>query len=222
LFSPHGDPARNGGLPFGVSWPHLSLPISTQSDELRLTHGTDLLELLTWSQGFPGGLGIAAERIDLESGPAGSNYKPAVTTFGKGDRGTPSAVNSVNRTRTPPRAGVETIPATSSAGPALHFFAAAGDTGVLGLIAVSLSTSPGMRIGNKLVPLTLDPLLVIFLGVPAMLDFVPPTGLRGLRLPLPAAASLRGLPAHCAHLLIDPRSAEPLIAASMPTRFLFP
>ncbi|MBP8302266.1 MAG: hypothetical protein KA020_18015, partial [Planctomycetes bacterium] len=53
------------------------------------------------------------------------------------------------------------------------------------------------------IPLNLDPLLQVFLGLPASIVLLPAEGYRSLRVAMPSANPLSGVPLYAAHVILD-------------------
>ncbi|MFQ5506814.1 MAG: MBL fold metallo-hydrolase, partial [Planctomycetota bacterium] len=167
LTQAHGDPATNGGIPFGHTWPYAALKLGTSFDTLALDAGTTRLDSLAYKSGFSGGPGQAAERIDLEGPSLASNFKGASARYGRGDLGTPGGKNSVDATRFALRAGLEVLGASSPGGAALHLIASApSDPGRLHAMPLSFGTSPGLTVSGVHIPLNWDRLFSLTLGLP--------------------------------------------------------
>ncbi len=224
LLAQHGDASRNGGLPFAHSWPAREVLLHDTTDTVEVGHGSALLERLSYSSGFAGSLGRAAERVDVEKAADASNFKTAARTFGVGDYGSPGARNSVDAgAPLPLRVGVEVLPASTRAGAAVHFFESTNRwSGKLVALGLSLASAPGIQVGPTLIPLRHDPLFAIVDGAPGFVGVVPGDGLRAIRLPIPTNAGLTGLPAYCACYIYDPSGPPFVPEASSALRFVFP
>ena len=160
LLVEHGDRARNGGLPFAHTWPFNSMRLGTTFDTLALDHSSRRIDTLAYSSGFAGGTGVAAERVDFEAVTSARGFRAAKNRYGRGDRGSPFAKNSVDTTTFRMRAGVEVLSARTPGGAALNLVASApshvNNWDVMGL---SFGTSPGMFVSGTRIPLNPDSLL---------------------------------------------------------------
>lgn len=216
---PDGDPARNGGLPLGFVWPYQALALGDTNDTLRLQHGSTLLEQVSWSSGFPGGVGVAAERRDLVAPASASNFAPAVATYGGsgGDRGSPARRNSAEQGDVPAALGLE----IDAARLRLHA-TALRHGGRFGVVALAFGDQPGFLLGTTPVPLNPDALFLLSLGLPGAAVLLPPEGWRVLDVPLPSPNPLTGTYAYAAHLVLDfgPPFSVPSVSAAV--RFRFP
>lgn len=207
VFFRHGDIARNGGLPFGHCWPYKALSLGDSADALKLSLGSVQLDSLSYGSSLAGGRGVAAEKRDLEILPTKSgNFVAATGAYGKaGDKGSPQARNTGNKTSFPLRVGVEVLGAKAAGGKALHLFGSAlSDPGSLHVLALSSGNSPGMALGKQHLDLNPDSLFLLSVGLPGFVAILPSTGLRGVRLPLPSDPGLSQTRIWFAHFLLDP------------------
>lgn len=216
LLYAHGDPATNGRLPFGHCWPFRAITIGNVFDTLKLQTSGGTTDTLSFSSGFAGGSGRAAERVDVLAGASAGNFEAATTRYAT-DYGTPGWQNSVDRTRYRLTAGAEFLPARAPGGRAIHFFdAALAERGKLDLGALSTGTSPGIIVGGTRIPLNLDGLFALSLQLPGFFGVVPSNGLRAWRLQLPA--DVPSLRLYHAHFLLDPLGQHPVPSSSGPFR----
>ncbi|MCB9881567.1 MAG: MBL fold metallo-hydrolase [Planctomycetes bacterium] len=224
LLAQHGDASRNGGLPFAHSWPARAVILHDDADNIEVAHGSKSLERVSYGSGFAGGLGKAAERVDVEIGAASNNFETATRTYGSKDYGTPGAANSVaSPLAWPLRVGVERLDAATPGGGALHFFESTNRwTGKVIALGLSLGKTPGIPVGPTLIPLRADALFAIVDGAPGFVGVVPPEGLQAIRLPIPKNSGLTGLPAFCACYIYDPKGPPFVPEASDAVRFVFP
>ena len=201
LFQADGAPQRNGGQPLGVTLPFGSIALANTSDSVTLTDGAVVVDSLSYTSGFPGGSGAAAERVDLLAphGTGGSwNYADATTPFGGGDKGTPGAGNVADATDHPVLVGVTTRPDRIT----LH--ATALDEGLqFSVLALSQGSTPGFTFGGVQIPLNADPLFQATLGVGDLIALQPVTGYRAADIPLPPPNPVAGIPLVAAHIVLD-------------------
>ena len=221
LFVPHGDPAKNGGLGLAHAWPNTALALGKQKDDLRLALGATIIDRIAYGSGFAGGSGVTAERVDLEKAATAANFRAATTSWRNGgDKGTPLTKNSVDATTFPLHTGVELVVASAPGSRALHLFAsAASDPNRINVIALSIGTTPGLKIGNVTIPLNFDAIFAMSISLPGFIGVVPLSGLRGVRLPLPAATANARL--YAAHFLLSP-GPHLVTATSTSLGFLLP
>jgi hypothetical protein len=220
LLFAHGDPTNNGGLPFGHCWPYRGLALGNGYDTLRLTHGGRTVDALSYTTGFAGGRGRAAERVDVLASSTAANFRAATSRYGT-DFGTPAERNSVDTTRWPLMAGVEVLTANAPGGRGLHFFNSAfSDVLKLDASGLSTGTSPGIVVGSVRIPLNPDPLFLLTVQLPEFMGYVPPNGMRAFRLPVPPG--LTGTGAFLGHFLLDPFGRTPVPSTSPAAGFRFP
>jgi len=223
LFVEHGDAATNGGLPFGHTWPFKAFRLGTVYDTLALGHATQRVDTLSYTSGFAGGSGVAAERIDFEVATAASGFRAAIVRYGRGDRGSPAGKNSVDATRYRMRAGLEVLSASAPGGAALNLVATGlGDTQKWDWMALAYGTFPGIFVSGTYIPLNPDNLFAFTIGLPGFLAVMPSSGRRGIRLPVPDVPGLRGKRGYFAHFLIDPFGPRPIPSSSLASTFIFP
>ena len=223
IVAAHGDPSRNGALPFPHSIPGRAYLLHDTSDELRLRHSFKTLDVVRYSSGFAGGLARAAERVDLYGSPSASNFKSATTRYGPADYGTPSRLNGHDRTKFVPQVGVEVLPQSTSGGGALHFFLVGRDhPSSITCLGLSFATTPGIRVGSVLIPLRRDPLFNLVDARPGFVQVLPKTGVAALRIPIPKALRLTGLRAYAATWRLDFTKPPFVAAASRSLEFRFP
>jgi beta-lactamase superfamily II metal-dependent hydrolase len=225
LFFRHGDPAKSGGLPFGHCWPYRAFGIGDTADTLKLSLGNRQLDSLSYGSSFAGGKGIAAERKDLELLPSSaSNFVASTTKYGRaGDKGSPGAKYAGDKTLYPLRVGVEVLGAKAAGGKALHLFGSAfSDSGRFHVMAMSLGNSPGLNLGKVHLDLNLDSLLLLSVGLPGFTAMLPSTGLRGVRMSLPADPGLSRTKIWFAHFLVDPFKAPFFPKASKSISIILP
>jgi beta-lactamase superfamily II metal-dependent hydrolase len=217
VVAPDGDPARNGGLPFGIVWPYQSLFLDDVSDVVQLRLGPTLLDQTGYAAGFPGASGIAAERKDLLGDNSGGNHAAAVTAYGAGDRGSPGRRNAADATPHPARCAVEATPDELAVhASALRF---GGFWSVAGL---ALGDTPGFGFLNAHVPLNPDPLFQLLLPLPGSVARLPAEGYRAVTFALPPQHPLRGQWAYAAHIVLDLGGSGSVAAVSPAVRFQFP
>jgi beta-lactamase superfamily II metal-dependent hydrolase len=222
LLMDHGDPGRNGGLPLGHAWPYKAMSLGASSDRIRIGFVGRTLESLSYSSSFAGGYGVAAERVDLLAGARASNFQAATQRYGS-DRGTPGKMNGADRTRYGLWAGVETVPFGRSGGPKVLALASAlGRRGAFDILALSLGTSPGLRVGSVHIPLNGDQMFLLSLQLPGSFGAFPSEGRRGWELPIPRFSSARGRTLFFGHFLVDFFGANPIPAASNAFTFRIP
>ncbi len=218
----HGDPGRNGGLPLGHAWPYKAMSLGGSSDRIRIGFSGRTLESLSYNSSFPGGYGVAAERVDLLKGASASNFASATQRYGV-NLGTPGLKNGADRTRFGLWAGVETIPTGRSGGPKVLAFASAlGKGGAFDILALSGGRTPGLKVGNVNIPLNGDQVFLLSLQLPGSFGAFPAAGRRGWELPIPASSSVRGRTLVFGHFLVDFFGANPIPGASNAVSFRIP
>lgn len=197
LFQVDGAPSRNGGLPLGMVLPFGSLSLADTNDSLTLQQNVTVVDSVTWSSGFPGGAGIAAERRDLFAPGTAANFAAASTAFGLGDLGSPARMNPADTTLHPVQVAVTvegdrwTVHGT-----------ALGDGFSLSVLGLSYGNL-GFPFLDGVVPLTPDPLFGVALQVPGCIGLLPLEGYRSWTLPLGSPDPLSGVPLFAAHVLLD-------------------
>lgn len=204
LFQVDGAPSRNGGQPLGQCLPFSSLSLGDTSGGVVLQQNTTTVDSLSWTTGFPGGPGIAAERRDLNAPGSAANYAAAVAMFGSGDRGSPGRGNDADTTVHAVQIAVTTAPSRFT----LH--GSALDFGYyLSVIGLAYGSSPGIPWGSVLIPLNFDPLFQAALGAPSVLAMMPVLGYRSLTVQLPVPNPVAGIPLFAAHVVLDYSLAVP-------------
>jgi competence protein ComEC len=197
LFVADGDDTRNGGLPFGITWPRSSIVLGNTSGTLQLGRGTTTFDSVPYTSSFPGGSGSASQRRDLLAAGAVANFAAGATTYGLGDRGTPGRRNSVDTTNAPGRMVVEVRPSE------LTLRASAiSDGNLLSVMGLSFGNT-GFPLFNATVPVDPDALFLTTTNLPGFVAVLPSEGYRSLTLPLPIPNPLVGAPAFAVHLALN-------------------
>ena len=203
VFQVDGAPARNGGQPLGVPLPFGSISLGNAADSVTLSRAGVTIDSLSYAAGFPGGAGVAAERVDLLAGHGASgawNYADAAASFGAGDRGSPGAANPADATDHPVQVGV------TVGSDRLTLHATALDESLrLSVLALAYGSSPGIPFGGAQIPLNNDPLFQSTFGFYGALALMPPGGYRSAVLPLPSPNPIAGTPVVAAHVVLGPQ-----------------
>jgi len=211
LFQADAAPSRNGGQPLGLPLPFASIALGDTSDSVTLHSGATTIDSLVYASGFPGGSGIAAERVDL-FGPLGnSNFAAAPQTFGAGDRGSPRRTNDSDATTHAVQCGVSLVPDRLT----LHG-TALDHAGLYSVLLLAESTSPPIQFGGATVPLAFDTLCQASLGAPGFLAVLPPLGYRSVDVSLPVPSPLTGLALFAAHVVVDFQLQVPGTSPAIP------
>ena len=215
IFCPSGQSTENGGLPLAHVWPYQAIGLSN-SETIVLSHGSRIIDRLSYTSGFAGGSGVAAERLDLLASTTPAGFGAARWTYGAGDRGTPGKRNSIDQGGYPARAAVEVAP-----GRLVLRSAALSHGRFLNVIGLSFGRSPGFSFLGRTIPLNPDPLFSVALQLPGFIDALPAQGYRSLDLPLPLPNKARGLRGFCASIILDirPPGSVPTLSAAEPFVF---
>ncbi|MCA8968194.1 MAG: MBL fold metallo-hydrolase [Planctomycetes bacterium] len=215
----NGITSKNGGITWGHALPYKSFSLGSAYDTLRLSVGTTTLDTLSYSTGFPGSSGVAAERIDALGPTIASNFAAATRRYAV-DFGSPGAINSVDATTWPLGAHVEVVPNPLSTGRALHTLASGfSSAGAIDVAALSFGNQ-GIRIGSTIVPLSLDALFTASFEIPGFVSILPTSGEKGIRIPVPPG--LTGKTGYFAHFLLSFAGGSLVPATSNAARFDFP
>jgi beta-lactamase superfamily II metal-dependent hydrolase len=204
LFQVDGAPSRNGGQPLGHCLPYSSLSLGDTSGGVALQQSITTIDSLSYTTGFPGGPGIAAERRDLNAPNTAANYAAAISTFGSGDLGSPGRRNDADTTVHPVQIAVTTGPSSFT----LHGTALAFGY-YISVIGLAYGSSPGFPWGGALVPLNFDPLFQAALGAPSVIAIMPVLGYRSLTVQIPVPNPVAGIPLFAAHVVLDYSLAVP-------------
>jgi beta-lactamase superfamily II metal-dependent hydrolase len=201
LFQIDGAPSRNGGQPLGVALPFSSLALANTSDSVTLQRGGVTIDGVSYGAGFPGGNGVAAERVDLlaPSGTAGAwNFADATTVYGAGDRGTPGASNAADDTEH------AVLAAVSVRADRFTLHATALDEAFqFSVLGLSYGSSPGFLFGGAQIPLNVDSLFQSTLGAGELIALMPLGGYRSTDVLLPPPNPIAGIPIVAAHIVLD-------------------
>lgn len=204
LLQVDGAPTRNGGQPLGLALPFGTLSLADASDHVTLQTATATVDDLVYGSGFPGGSGIACERIDLFGAQVAANYAPAPNGFGAGDRGSPGRRNDGDDTVHPVQIGISVAADRFTLhGAALDF------GGHFSVLLLAYGTSPGTPFGSVVIPLAFDPLFQASLGAPGFVAVMPPLGYRSVDVAIPQPNPLAGIPLFAAHVVLDFALAVP-------------
>lgn len=214
LFQVDGVASRNGGQPLGVPLPFGTIALGNTSDTVTLSRPGVVVDQWAYGGAVPGGVGVAAERVDLLGPNNNSNYRAAVTPFGAGDLGSPGRRNANDATVHP-----TLVDAAAAPGEIVLRGAALGSQDQWSAFGLAYAPSPGFPLLNATVPLQYDGLLQAFLGFAGAVAPLPAGGFRSLRIPLPTPNPLPGVPLYTAHLTID-LNAGLVTGVSLPFGFL--
>lgn len=206
---------RNGGLPLGLVAPFNALVLGNGSDTLSLQSGVVPIDAVSYTTGFPGGSGVAAERLDLLGLSNAQNFGVAASTYGQGDRGTPGRRNSTDTSNFTARLVVDSVPGS------LTFHGSAlSHGGALDVLALAFTSTPGFNLFGTQVPLTLDPLLQLTFTLPGFVGRLPQEGYRSFHVDLPSPNSATGTPAFGAHVTLIPFPLSvPTVSPAVPFSF---
>lgn len=211
LFQVDGAPSRNGQQPLGFTLPFSSLSLADTNDSVVLQQGATTVDALTYGSGFPGGSGVAAERVDLYGPQTAANYAAAPNPFGAGDRGSPGRANDSDNTVHPVQCGVSVL------GNRLTLHGSALDHPMLfSVLLLAEANAPTFPFGGAVIPLAFDPLLQASLGAPGFLELMPPLGYRSVDVVLPAPNPLAGVPLFAAHVVLDFNLLVPGVSPAVP------
>ncbi len=218
LFQLDGAASRNGGQPLGATLPYSSLQFANTTDSVVLQQGSTTVDSLSYSSGFPGGNGVAAERIDLLAphNSGGWNYAPAVPTFGSGDQGTPGVQNAADATDHPVQVGVT----VRSDRFTLHGTALDHGGSYFSVIGLSYGANVGFPFGGAQIPIDADPLFAATLGVGGLLALMPADGYRSVDVLIPQPNPIPGIPVFAAHIMLDINLLVPGVSPAV--RFVLP
>lgn len=213
LFQLDGNPARNGGQPLGAALPYSSLQWANTSDAVVVQQGGSTIDSLTYSSGFPGSSGFAAERVDLFAphNSGGWNYAPATAIYGNGDRGTPGAINTADNTMHPVQIGVTVRPDRFT----LHGTALDHGGSFFSVIGLSYGASTGFPFGGAQIPLDPDALFAATLGVGELLALMPAAGYRSLDVAIPSPNPVAGVSIYAAHIMLDINISVPAVSSAV-------
>lgn len=198
VFARDGADVRNGGLPLAVPLPFGGLALGDTADTVLLRQNGLTIDSVAYSSGFPGGLGVAAERRNLNATASAANFAAAVAPFGAGDLGSPGRRNDSDST---PH-GVQIAVVSEPGGFTLHG-TAIGRGPVWSAFGLAFGRIPGFSFLGTTIPLNLDPMLQTFLGLPFAIVPLPAEGYRSMRVDLPSPSPLAGVPVFAAHVLLD-------------------
>ena len=216
LLQRDGNTNRNGGQPLGVPLPFSSLVLADTNDTVNVARSGITLDQVSYTSGFPGGSGVAAERRDLYGASSAANFGPAPQTYGAGDRGSPGVTNALDSSAHPVLIDVEVTPEEL-----ILRATALSHAGKVSAMGVAYGTSPGTPMFGAVLPLNFDSLLQLFLRVPGMLSQMPAGGYRSLHIPLPPSNPLQGVQVFAAHAILDDQLFV-VPGVSPPLAFTFP
>ncbi len=212
-----GDAGRNGGLPMGLVLPYQAIALGDTTDSLAIQVGSATIDSVTWSAGFPGGSGVAAEKRSLLQSNATNNWGGAGGMFGSGDRGSPGSLNSLDSTAWPVLVDVATRPGEL----VLRGTAVRAPAGSFSALGIAFGSSPGFPFLGSVIPLNYDFLLQSFLGFPGAIALMPAGGYRSVSLALPQPNPLQGVAVVAAHVVFVP-GAGTLFGVSTPLSLTLP
>ncbi|MEZ5965684.1 MAG: lamin tail domain-containing protein [Planctomycetota bacterium] len=218
VFAADGDDSRNGGLPIGVTLPNTRPSrfawLGDGTDTVVLRNGASALDSVSYTAGFPGGPGVAAERRDLLAPGTAANFVGAFLTYGNGDRGSPGRRNLGDLTQAPGRMVVE-----SGLGSVTLRASAISDGGSFSIVGLAFGNTGFPFLGGH-IPLDLDQLFLTTTNLPGFVALLPSEGYRSVTLALPNPNPLAGLRAYAAHIAMN-LAAPSLRAVSTAAPFVF-
>jgi len=212
-----GDAGRNGGQPLGLVLPFQTIALGDTADSLTVQSGTTSVDSVTWGTGFPGGVGVSAEKRALTQSNSTANWGSAGVTFGAGDRGSPGARNPVDSTTWPVLVDAAARPGEL----VLRGTAVAAPAGSYSALGIAFSSSPGFPFLGAVIPLNYDLLLQSFLGFPGAIALMPAGGYRSVSLPLPQPNPLQGVGIVAAHVVFQPGTSS-VVGISSPLSLTLP
>lgn len=197
LFQVDGAPSRNGGQPLGMALPFGSISLADTTDVVTLSQGAVTVDTLSYTSGFPGGSGVAAERRDLLAANSAANFAPATAPFGAGDVGSPGRRNDADITAHPVQVDMTVSPGLctlhgTSIGYGLQF----------SLVALSTGNT-GFPFLGGFVPIDPDGLMIAALGVYGCLGIQPLEGYRSWSFSIAPPNPLAGFTLYASHFLVD-------------------
>ena len=204
LFQVDGAPSRNGGQPLGATLPFASLSLGDTTDNVTLQQNTTTIDSVSYTTGFPGGSGIAAERRDLQGVQAPANYAAAAAMFGLGDFGSPGRRNDADTTSYAVQIDVTVEPTRFT----LHG-TALGFPNYISVIGLAYGSVPGTPFGAAVVPLNFDSLFQAALLAPGIIALMPVLGYRSVEVAIPVPNPVAGVPLYAAHVILDFSLAVP-------------
>ena len=215
LLQVDGAPSRNGGQPLGMALPFGTLSLADTADNVTLQSASATVDSLVYGSGFPGGSGIACERIDLFGAQLAANYAGAPNVFGAGDRGSPGRRNDSDATVHPVQIGV-TVAADRFTlhGTALDF----GNH--FSVLLLAYGTTPGTPFASVTIPLAFDALFQASLGASGFVALMPPPGYRSVDVVIPQPNPVAGIPLYAAHVVLDWNLQVPGLSSA--TSFVLP
>lgn len=211
LFQVDGAPSRNGGQPLGAPMPFGALSIANTSDTVALTQGATTIDQLAYASGFPGGDGVAAERIDLFGPQTNANWAPCATAFGDGDLGTPGAKNGADATPHPVQLAVDVVPGKMT----FHATALGLGSSYASVVVLAYSGGPGFWFGGSFIPLGFDPLVEGSLSIPGFVALMPPGGYRSTELPYPQPNPVPGIVLYAVHAVVESNFLVPGVSPAV-------
>lgn len=198
LFQVDAAPSRNGGQPLGVGLPFGSLSFADTNDNVAVLQGSAAIDSVAWAAGFPGGSGVACERIDVFGAATSVNWAAAPNPFGAGDLGTPGRRNDNDASAHPVQIGV------SIATDRFTLHGTALDHGNhISVLLLAYADTPGTPFANAVIPLAFDALFQASLGAPGFVALMPPLGYRSADVVWPTPNPLAGIPLYAAHVVLD-------------------
>jgi competence protein ComEC len=210
-----GNDTRNGGLPFGVTWPASSIVLGNTSGVIAVqTAAGSNLDVVNYTSAFPGGTGVASERRDLLAPGTSANFVGALLAYGGGDRGSPARRNLGDTTNAPGRMVVEVGPSRVTLRAS-----AISDGGLLSVLGLAFGNT-GFPFLGSVIPLDPDVLFMTATNLPGFVGVLPSEGYRSLTLDLPNPNPLSGLPAFAAHIVLN-LTTPSLGAVSTAAPFVF-
>lgn len=211
LFQVDGAPTRNGGQPLGVPMPFGALSIANTTDSLALTQGAVTIDQLTYASGFPGGDGVAAERVDLMGPQSNTNWTAASSSFGAGDRGTPGAKNGADATPYPVHLAVDVVPGKAT----FHATALGLTSANWSFVVLAYTPGPSFSFGGAVIPLGFDPLVEGSLVIPGLLALMPPGGYRSTELVYPQPSPVPGIELYAVHAVLESNLLVPGVSPAL-------
>lgn len=195
VLASNGLPVMNGGHRPTMAWPEGAIALDNGNAPIVLaTQAGEELERIEYTFAWPGGPGVAAERIDALQPPTIDNFAAATAPYGNGDLGTPGKRNSQEITDWfpggPSWIGYKTAPRI---GTTLEMVAGMpGEAGLLYRAALSFGTEPGTNYRGTNIPINSDPLFAASSKTRGWFGFVPEDEVVSMSVGIPPQATLLG------------------------------
>ena len=191
----NGIPILNGGFTPTIAWPEGVIALDQGNTTIALVDEQGMvIDRVDYTNTWPGGAGVACERVDALGDSVEANFAAATVPYGNGDLGSPWSSNSQEITDWFPGGdsllGHKTVPLLGQTYKLIAELP--GEEGALFQAALSLGTVPGTNYFGTHIPINQDYVFAATRNTRGWKGQVPESERVELEIYVPSTASLAG------------------------------